>query len=344
MTNVLIIPNNRITPAVTNPTRTATPQGCRTSQKRYESEPRIRSSMSVVSCSRPSPVALPTLPASLQYVLPLAASNQILSVENKQIISSLQTTAWQPGHKSAQQFSYLDIMNRQHHWNSIYKTKTSEQLSWTQEVPATSLDFVHSSCSARLNEPDTRPLFQCRQPRIPAKKSSPNSSGDNQLKRGFLIPGLLHNVGNLVLGNLISSLADLGSKLIIGSIYRGSPRCALRHTLPQSGIGHTRPLQNMPPQVCRKGHVIRVWRRLSLPEGVPLRKEPLRRLFLLLIIKQRKIECIRTTNGNAKKGQHRQRIHGLLPAEACSQDHFQIACRYLTWSTLQLFQKPENSL
>jgi len=35
-------------------------------------------------------------------------------------------------------------MDSQHHWNSIYKTKAPEQLSWTQEVPATSLNFVHS--------------------------------------------------------------------------------------------------------------------------------------------------------------------------------------------------------
>jgi len=34
-------------------------------------------------------------------------------------------------------------MEGQHHWNSIYKIKAPEQLSWTQEVPATSLDFVH---------------------------------------------------------------------------------------------------------------------------------------------------------------------------------------------------------
>lgn len=34
-------------------------------------------------------------------------------------------------------------MDSQDHWNSIYKAKAPEQLSWTQEVPATSLDFVH---------------------------------------------------------------------------------------------------------------------------------------------------------------------------------------------------------
>ena len=30
------------------------------------------------------------------------------------------------------------------HWNTIYKTKNPDQVSWTQEVPKTSLDFIHS--------------------------------------------------------------------------------------------------------------------------------------------------------------------------------------------------------
>lgn len=32
----------------------------------------------------------------------------------------------------------------QRHWDTVYKTKSPEQLSWTQEVPKTSLDFIHS--------------------------------------------------------------------------------------------------------------------------------------------------------------------------------------------------------
>lgn len=37
-------------------------------------------------------------------------------------------------------------MNRllKNHWETVYKTKDPNQVSWTQEVPATSLDFVHS--------------------------------------------------------------------------------------------------------------------------------------------------------------------------------------------------------
>jgi len=35
-------------------------------------------------------------------------------------------------------------MNNQIHWNNIYQTKSPGQLSWTQDVPVTSLDFVHN--------------------------------------------------------------------------------------------------------------------------------------------------------------------------------------------------------
>ncbi len=30
------------------------------------------------------------------------------------------------------------------HWETIYETKTSGEMSWTQEIPKTSLDFIHS--------------------------------------------------------------------------------------------------------------------------------------------------------------------------------------------------------
>lgn len=32
----------------------------------------------------------------------------------------------------------------QNHWNTIYRTKDPNQVSWTQEIPKTSLDFIHS--------------------------------------------------------------------------------------------------------------------------------------------------------------------------------------------------------
>ena len=32
----------------------------------------------------------------------------------------------------------------QDHWDTVYKTKNPSQVSWTQEVPKTSLDFIHS--------------------------------------------------------------------------------------------------------------------------------------------------------------------------------------------------------
>ena len=29
------------------------------------------------------------------------------------------------------------------HWETIYKTKQANEVSWTQEVPAISLEFIH---------------------------------------------------------------------------------------------------------------------------------------------------------------------------------------------------------
>jgi hypothetical protein len=37
----------------------------------------------------------------------------------------------------------MDISAKKH-WETVYETKNSDQLSWTQEVPKTSLDFIHS--------------------------------------------------------------------------------------------------------------------------------------------------------------------------------------------------------
>jgi SAM-dependent methyltransferase len=33
---------------------------------------------------------------------------------------------------------------RQNHWEKVYETKNPDQVSWTQEIPKTSLDFIHS--------------------------------------------------------------------------------------------------------------------------------------------------------------------------------------------------------
>jgi len=35
-------------------------------------------------------------------------------------------------------------LERKEHWESIYETKDTSQVSWTQEVPKTSLDFIRS--------------------------------------------------------------------------------------------------------------------------------------------------------------------------------------------------------
>ena len=37
-----------------------------------------------------------------------------------------------------------DPMNKKEHWETIYKTKKPNELSWTQEIPKTSLDFINS--------------------------------------------------------------------------------------------------------------------------------------------------------------------------------------------------------
>lgn len=34
--------------------------------------------------------------------------------------------------------------NIQEHWQKVYETKNSDEVSWTEEVPKTSLDFIHS--------------------------------------------------------------------------------------------------------------------------------------------------------------------------------------------------------
>ena len=35
-------------------------------------------------------------------------------------------------------------MERKAHWETVYETKSPEQVSWTQQIPQTSLDFIHS--------------------------------------------------------------------------------------------------------------------------------------------------------------------------------------------------------
>ena len=37
----------------------------------------------------------------------------------------------------------MDKQNKKH-WETVYETKNPDQVSWTQEVPKTSLDFIHS--------------------------------------------------------------------------------------------------------------------------------------------------------------------------------------------------------
>ncbi len=34
--------------------------------------------------------------------------------------------------------------NTQNHWDTVYETKNPDQVSWTQQIPITSLNFIHS--------------------------------------------------------------------------------------------------------------------------------------------------------------------------------------------------------
>ncbi|KOY86254.1 SAM-dependent methyltransferase [bacterium 336/3] len=38
----------------------------------------------------------------------------------------------------------MDNTNRKNHWETVYETKNPNQVSWTQEIPKTSLEFIHS--------------------------------------------------------------------------------------------------------------------------------------------------------------------------------------------------------
>ncbi|RQP20107.1 MAG: class I SAM-dependent methyltransferase, partial [Parapedobacter sp.] len=38
----------------------------------------------------------------------------------------------------------MEELNRKQHWETVYETKSPDQVSWTQEVPKTSLDFIQS--------------------------------------------------------------------------------------------------------------------------------------------------------------------------------------------------------
>ncbi|MDD3005558.1 class I SAM-dependent methyltransferase [Flavobacterium sp.] len=38
----------------------------------------------------------------------------------------------------------METENRKQHWETVYETKNPNQVSWTQEIPETSLDFIKS--------------------------------------------------------------------------------------------------------------------------------------------------------------------------------------------------------
>ena len=35
-------------------------------------------------------------------------------------------------------------LNRKKYWETVYETKNPDQVSWTQEIPKTSLEFINS--------------------------------------------------------------------------------------------------------------------------------------------------------------------------------------------------------
>ena len=35
-------------------------------------------------------------------------------------------------------------LQRMKHWETVYETKNPDEVSWTQEIPKTSLTFIHS--------------------------------------------------------------------------------------------------------------------------------------------------------------------------------------------------------
>src|SRR3569623_899545 len=44
----------------------------------------------------------------------------------------------------ANQYLYTMATEYRQHWENVYSTKQPREVSWTQELPATSLNFIHS--------------------------------------------------------------------------------------------------------------------------------------------------------------------------------------------------------
>ena len=41
-------------------------------------------------------------------------------------------------------YKTMEELNKKQHWETVYETKSPDQVSWTQEVPKTSLGLIHS--------------------------------------------------------------------------------------------------------------------------------------------------------------------------------------------------------
>jgi hypothetical protein len=56
--------------------------------------------------------------------------------------------------------------HRKTHWETIYGTKTPEQVSWTQEVPQTSLKFIHALGVQKDAQIIENELYDCQNRKI----------------------------------------------------------------------------------------------------------------------------------------------------------------------------------
>jgi ubiquinone/menaquinone biosynthesis C-methylase UbiE len=100
---------------------------------------------------------------------------------------------------------------RKDHWEKIYETKQSNEVSWTQEVPKTSLDFIHS-----FNLPKSARIIDI-------------GGGDSRLVDFLLVEGFEHiaviDISSKALERAKRRLGDGANKVtwIVGDITEFSP-------------------------------------------------------------------------------------------------------------------------
>lgn len=89
---------------------------------------------------------------------------------------------------------------RKDHWEKIYETKQPNEVSWTEEVPKTSLDFIHS-----FNLPKSARIIDI-------------GGGDNRLAEFLLVEGFEHitilDISSKALERAKKRLGDRANKVI----------------------------------------------------------------------------------------------------------------------------------